>query len=142
MKIARGMRVIFKPEWRDPGDDDVVFIAIDEPDPLGSLSVSYYSPHIFVCPINHVRVDMIERAEPCAPIITISFVRIARSHGRNHACVCKRTDFPDGSISKVTEMVSMADFRAVFRKSAKECQPNETLISDVDVRGATLRMAA
>lgn len=56
--IRKGDRVTFKPEWSDPGDETILFVAIDDEE-KGRVTVQAMLG-MFINPTQVVRVDMIE----------------------------------------------------------------------------------
>lgn len=63
-KIKQGDRVTFKPEWRDPGDARVTFVAIEDED--GGRVKVRAELGLPINPVSVVTVDMIESAVPLA----------------------------------------------------------------------------
>jgi len=59
--IKRGDIVTFKPEWRDPGDDQFTFRAIEDEDG-GRVKIEALGVLDCFNPVSVVQVSMIERA--------------------------------------------------------------------------------
>lgn len=58
--IKKGQRVSFKPEWRDPGDEGIVFVAAEDED--GGRVLITAEIGLTIKPVQVVGVDMIECA--------------------------------------------------------------------------------
>jgi len=61
--IHRGDRIWFREEYRDPGDESIEFVAVEDEDG-GRVRVEARIPGLSLYPTSVVRVDMIERNQP------------------------------------------------------------------------------
>lgn len=61
--IRAGDTVRFLPQWRDPGDDDLHWVAIEDEDG-GRVLVEVHGTGLFVAPNSIVQVSMLE-SKPC-----------------------------------------------------------------------------
>lgn len=56
--VRRGDRVIFKPDWQDPGDESVVFVAVDD-ESNGRVTVQDANNDLEIKPTQVVATSMI-----------------------------------------------------------------------------------
>jgi hypothetical protein len=61
--IKAGDRVFYKPEWMDPGDENQVFLAMEDYDGSGRIAVVAANTGLFLDPWSIVGIHMIERIE-------------------------------------------------------------------------------
>ena len=128
--IKRGMRVVWKPEWRDPGDDKYTFIAVTDQHPIDSgFDVSTIENTMWIRPIlTGVRVHMVESAEPYLPIATLTF----RGLVKNGARVQLRRMLGDHELSLTEETIARSTFRQLFRRGVADCKLGDELRSGVE----------
>ena len=102
--VRRGMRIVWKPEWRDRGDDKYTFVAVEDQHPIdGSFGVSTIENTLWIRPIyTGGRAFMVESAEPLLPVGVITFLGMARQGAR---CQLRRT-LGDRELSVTVEVVS------------------------------------
>lgn len=120
--IKRGMRVVFKPEWRDKGDDSYTFVAVSD-EYHGVFNVSAVETTLFIRPWQVVEVRMVESAVPYLPVVTFRFGGLHREG----AVVDMTRALGDDVMSVTSEVVARSSFRAMFRKFAKDCSIGEVL---------------
>jgi hypothetical protein len=130
--IKRGMRVVWKPEWRDKGDDKYTFIAVEDQHPItGSFGVSTLEGNelFFMRPIQTGGcASMVESAEPYLPVATLTFMGIAKKGAR----VQLRRTLGDRELSLTEETIPLSTFRQLFRRFAKDCKVGVELRSGVE----------
>ena len=128
--IKRGMRVVFKPEYRDSGDDKYTFIAVEDPHPMdGGFGVSTIENTMWIRPIQTgARVHMIESAEPYLPVAVLTFMGLAKKGAR----VQLRRMLGDRELSITEETIALSTFHQLFRRYAKDCKPGTELRSGVE----------
>ena len=81
--IKRGMRVVWKPEWRAKGDDKYTFIAVTDEHPVDrGFYASTIENTMFFRPQSPGRADMVESAEPYLPVATLTFMGLAKKGAR------------------------------------------------------------
>jgi hypothetical protein len=128
--IKRGMRVVWKPEWRSPGDDKYTFIAVEDQHPIdGGFGVSTIENTMWIRPIQTGgRVEMVESAEPYLPVATLTFMGLTKKGAR----VQLRRTLGDRELSLTGEVIALSTFRQLFRRYAKDCKPGVELRSGVE----------
>lgn len=128
--VKRGMRVVFKPEWRDPGDDKYTFIAVEDQHPVDtSFGVSTIENTMWIRPIHTgARAHMVESAEPFLPVGTLTFTGLAKKG----ACVQLRRMIGDRELSCTEETIALSTFRQLFGRYAKDCKLGQELRSGVE----------
>ena len=128
--IKRGMRVVFKPEWRGKGEDKYTIIAVTDQHPYdGGFNTSPLENTMWIRPIQiGARAHMVELAEPYLPVTTITFLGLERSGAR---CQMRRM-LGDRELSLTTEVIARSTFQRLFRRTAKDCKPGEELQSGVE----------
>lgn len=133
--VKRGMRVVFKPEWRDKGDDNYTFIAVTDQHPIDSgFDVSTIENTMWIRPIQTgARAHMVESAEPYLPFVTLTFLCIDKKGAR----VQMRRMLGDRELSVTVETVARSTFRQLFRRGAADCKPGQELRSGVEFLDAT-----
>ena len=137
--IKRGMYVMFKPEWRDKGDDKYTFVAVTDPHPNdGGFYVSTIENTMCFRPRSPARTHMVESAEPLLPVATITFLGLARKGARCHMCRM----LGDRELSVTEETIALSTFRRLFRRGAKDCKVGDELRSGVEFPDNTLTAIA
>lgn len=138
--IRRGMRVVFKPEWRCKGDDKYTFIAVTDQHPRdGGFDTSTIENTMWIRPIQSgARAHMVESAEPYLPVVTITFLGLAKKGAR---CQMRRT-LGDRELSLTVETITRSTFRQVFRRGATDCKPGDELRSGVEFPASQASQAA
>ena len=128
--IKRGMRVVFKPEWRDKGDDKYTFIAVEDQHPYDSgFGVSTIENTMWIRPIQiGAQAHMVEFAEPYLPVATLTFMGLAKKGAR----VQLRRMLGDRELSLTEETIALSTFRQLFRRYAKDCKVGDELRSGVE----------
>lgn len=128
--IKRGMRVVFKPEWRDPGDAKYTFIAVEDQHPYDSgFGVSTIENTMWIRPIQTgARAHMVEFAEPYLPVATLTFMGLSKKGAR----VQMRRMLGDCELSLTEETIALSTFRQLFRRYAKDCKLGDELRSGVE----------
>jgi hypothetical protein len=119
--IKQGMQIVWKPEWRDKGDDKYTFIAVTDEHPIDhgfDVSTIEGNALFFIRPIQTGgRAHMVESAKPLLPVVSFRLVAI----GRQGASVEMRRTIGDETIDVRVETVSRSNFRRAFGKSVKDC---------------------
>ncbi len=130
IEIKRGMRIVWKPEWRDKGDDKYTFIAVEDQHPFdGSFGVSTIENTMWIRPIQTGgRVSMVESAEPYLPVATLTFMGLTKKGAR----VQLRRMLGDRELSLTEETLALSMFRQLFGRFAKDCKPGSELRSGVE----------
>ena len=128
--IMRGMRVVFKPEWGDTGDDKYTFVAVTNQHPLdGGFDVSTIENTMWIRPIHTgARAHMVESAEPYLPLVTITFL----GFDKKGAHVQMRRTIGDRELSVTEETIALSTFRQLFQRFAKDCKVGDELRSGVE----------
>jgi hypothetical protein len=128
--IKRGMRIVFKPEWRGKGEDKYTIIAVTDQHPHdGGFNTSPLENTMWLRPIQiGARAHMVESAEPYLPVVTITFLGLERSGAR---CQMRRM-LGDLELSLTTEVIVRSTFQRLFRRLAKDCKPGTLLQSGVE----------
>ena len=126
--IKRGMRVIFKPEWRDKGDHKYTFVAVTDANVVGSFDMSAIENMFGIRGIQSARAYMVESAEPLLPVATITFLGLDKKGAR---CQMRRM-LGDRELSVIVEVIALSTFRQLFRRYAKDCQAGDELRSGVE----------
>lgn len=130
LTIKRGMRIVWKPEWRDKGDDKYTFIAVTDEHPIDhGFYASTIENTMFIRPQSPGRADMVESAEPHLPVATLTFAGLAHKKG---ARVQLRRMLGDRELSLTEEVIALSTFRQLFRRSAVDCKPGDELQSGVE----------
>ncbi len=128
--IKRGMRIVWKPEWRDPGDSKYTFIAVTDEHPIDrAFFTSTIEGSFSIRPIQtgaHAR--MVESAVPYLPIATLTFMGRAKQGAR----VQLRRTLGDRELSLTEETIALSTFRQLFRRFAKDCKIGDELRSAVE----------
>lgn len=129
--IKRGMRIVWKPEWRDKGDDKYTFVAVTDAHPIdGSFQTTIVESTLPIRPIQTgATARMVESAEPHLPIVTLTFMGLARTKG---ARVQLRRMLGDRELSLSEETVQLSTFRQLFRRYAVDCKIGDELQSGVE----------
>jgi hypothetical protein len=124
------MRVVWKPEWRSPGDEKYTFIAVEDQHPYDSgFGVSTIENTLWIRPIQTgARADMVEFAEPYLPVATLTFMGLAKKGAR----VQLRRMLGDRELSLTEETIALSMFRTLFGRFAKDCKPGVELRSSVE----------
>ena len=139
--IKRGMHVVFKPEYRDPGDDKYTFIAVTDQHPIdGGFDVSTIENTLWwIRPIQTgARAHMVESAEPYLPLVTLTFLGLDKKGARMQM----RRTLGDRELSSMVETIARSTFRQLFRRGAADCKPGQELRSGVEFPDATVKGAA
>jgi hypothetical protein len=138
--IKRGMRVVWKPEWRDPGDDKYTFIAVTDQHPIdGGFDTSTIDNTMWIRPIQTgARDHMVESAEPYLPVITLTFLGL----DKNGARVQMRRTLGDRELSVTVETIARSTFQQLFRRGAGDCKPGDELRSGVEFPEDAAKRAA
>ena len=138
--IKRGRRVVFKPEWRDPGDDKYTFVAVTDQHPIdGGFDVSTIENTMWIRPIQTgARVHMVESAAPYLPVATLTFLGLDKKGAR----VQMRRTFGDRELSVTVETIARATFRQLFRRGAADCKVGQELRSGVEFPEDSAKEAA
>jgi hypothetical protein len=127
--VKRGMRIVFKPEWRDKGDDKYTFVAVTDAHPLdGGFDVSTIENTMFIRPRSSARMHMVESAEPLLPVTTIVFLNLDKKGAR---CQMRRM-LGDRELSVTVEVIARSTFRRLFRRGAADCKEGQELRSGVE----------
>ena len=128
--VKRGMRVVFKPEWRDKGDDKYTFIAVTDQHPIdGGFNTSTIENRLWCRPIQTgARAHMVESAVPHLPVVTITLLAVDKRGAR---CQLRRM-LGDRELSVTVEVITRSTFRRVFRRYVTDCKPGEVLQSGVE----------
>ena len=128
--IKRGMRVVFKPEWRDKGDDKYTFIAVTDQNPIdGGFHTSTIENSMWIRPIQiGARAHMVESAEPYLPVTTITFLGLDKKGAR---CQMRRM-LGDRELSVTVEVIARSTFRQTFRRGVADCKVGDELASGVE----------
>lgn len=127
--IKRGMRVVFKPEWRDKGDDKYTFVAVTDPHPNdGGFYVSTIENTMFFRPQSPAWLHMVESAEPLLPLLVITFLNLDKKGAR---CQMRRM-LGDRELSVTVEVIARSTFRQLFLRGAADCKPGDELRSGVE----------
>ena len=128
--IKRGMRVVFKPEWCDPGDDKYTFIAVTDQHSIDrGFNTSTIENTMWIRPIQlGATADMVELAEPYLPVITLTFVGLDKKGAR----VQMRRTLGDRELSLTEETIARSTFRQLFRRGAADCKVGQELRSGVE----------
>lgn len=129
--VKRGMRVVFKPEWRDKGGAKYTFVAVTDPHPNdGDFYVSTIerSCRALFRSQSPAGTHMVESAEPLLPVTTIIFLNLDRKGAR---CQMRRM-LGDRELSVTVEVIARSTFRRVFRRGAADCKPGQELRSGVE----------
>lgn len=136
-KIRRGMRVIWKPEWRDRGDETHTFIAVTDEHPIDrDFDTSTIESTTWVRPIQTgANADMVESAEPYLPVATLTFMGLVKKGAR----VQLRRALGDRELSTTEETIALSTFRRLFRRFAKDCEVGEELRSGVEFPGDAVK---
>lgn len=126
--IKRGMCIVFKPEWRDKGDDKYTFVATND-EHNGWFDVSTVEPVLALCrTYQRVRVEHVESSEPYLPVIRFVFTGLFTGG----AAVQMRREMPDCTVQVTDEVIAKSTFRNTWRKFAKDCKPGEVLQISVE----------
>lgn len=128
--IKRGMRVVWKPEWRSPGDEKYTFIAVTDEHPIDrGFHTSTVENTLWIRPIQTgARAHMVESAEPYLPVVTLTFLGFAKTGAR----VQLRRTLGDRELSLTEETIALSTFRQLFGRFAKDCKVGEELRSGVE----------
>jgi len=134
--IKRGMRIIWKPAWRDPCDANYTFIAVNDEHPVDrSFHTSTVESTMAFRPIQTgARADMVESAEPYLPVGTITFLGLDAGGAR----VQLRRTLGDRELSTIEGVIALSTFRRRFRRFAKDCAIGEELLSGVEFPGESV----
>lgn len=135
--VKRGMRVVWKPEWRDQGDENYTYVAVEDQHPIdGSFGVSTIENTLWIRPIQiGGRPHMVESAEPYLPVYTLTFLGLDRKGAR----VQLRRTLGDSELSVTEETLKLSTFRLLFRRYAKDCKIGQELGSGVEFPGDPAR---
>src|SRR5271167_2337565 len=127
------MRIIWKAEWRDPGDASYTFIAVTDEHPTnGSFDTSTIEGVSWIRPIQiGARASMVESADPYLPVVTFTFVGIAKRMAR----VQMRRMIGDRELSITEENLALSTFRRLFQRGAADCVIGAELRSGVEFPG-------
>lgn len=127
--IKRGMRIIWKPKWRDGGDDRYTFIAVTDEHPIdrGFYASTIENTMVFR-PQSIGRADMVESAEPYLPVATLTFTGFSKKGAR----VQLRRMLGDRELSLTEETIPLSTFYQLFRRYAKDCKMGQELRSGVE----------
>lgn len=128
--IKRGMRIVWKPEWRSPGDDKYTFIAVTDEHPHDrGFNTSTIENAMWIRPIQTgAQAHMVESAEPYLPIATLTFMGLANKGAR----VQLRRTLGDRELSLTEETIALSTFRQLFGRFAKDCKLGIELRSCVE----------
>ena len=138
--VKRGMRVVFKPEWRDKGDDKYTFVAVTDQHPLdGGFDVSTVENTTWIRGIQPgMRSHMVESAEPYLPVAVLTFLGLDKKGAR----VKLRRTLGDRELSVTVEIVPRSTFRRLFRRAPADCKPEQELRRGVEFPDNTLTAIA
>lgn len=127
--IKRGMRITWKPQWRDAGDDKYTFIAVTDEHPIdrGFYASTIENTMVFR-PQSIGRADMVELAEPYLPVATLTFMGLSKKGAR----VQLRRMLGDRELSLTEETIALSTFHQLFRRYAKDCKVGLELRSGVE----------
>jgi len=128
--IKRGMRIVWKPEWRDSGDDKYTFIAVTDEHPIDrGFNTSTIENTMWIRPIQTgALAHMVESAEPHLPVVTLTFMGLDKKGAR----VQMRRMLGDRELSVTEETMALSTFRQLFRRSAVDCKIGDELQSSVE----------
>ena len=128
--IKRGMRVVWKPEWRSPGDEKYTFVAVTDEHPIDhGFDTSTIENTMWIRPIQTgARAHMVESAEPHLPVATLTFLGLAKKGAR----VQLRRMLGDLELSATEETIALSTFRQMFCRYAKDCKVGQELRSGVE----------
>jgi hypothetical protein len=128
--IKRGMRVVWKPEWRDPGDAKYTFIAVTDEHPIDQgFNTSTIESTMWIRPIQTgASAHMVESADPYLPVATLTFMGL----GKGGARVQLRRTLGDRELSVTEETMALSTFRQLFRRYAVDCKIGDELRSGVE----------
>jgi len=128
--IKRGMRVVWKPEWRSPGDEKYTFIVVEDQSSYDSgFGVSTIENTLWIRPIQTgAQAHMVEFAEPYLPVATLTFMGMTKKG----ALVQLRRSLGDRELSLTEETIARSTFRQLFGRFAKDCKPGIELRSGVE----------
>lgn len=137
--VKRGMRVVFKPEFRDPGDAKYTFIAMSDQHPIGGgFDVSTIENTMWIRPIQTgARVHMVESAEPYLPVVTLTFLGL----DKKGALVQMRCTIGERELSVTVEVIARSTFRQLFRRGASDFKAGQELRSGVEFPEAVAKEA-
>jgi hypothetical protein len=128
MQVKKGMRITWRPQWCDRGDENYTFVAISDEGLDGDFRVATVESTLFVRPWSSARAHMVERAEPWLPVATFVFLGLKRKG----AHVELRRTRGDAVVSVTVETIARGTFRATFRKGVADCKIGEVLLSEVE----------
>jgi hypothetical protein len=128
--IKRGMRVVWQPEWRSPGDEKYTFVAVTDEHPIDrGFHTSTIENTLWIRPIQTgARAHMVESAEPYLPAATLTFLGLTKKGAR----VQLRRTLGDRELSLTEETIALSTFRQLFRRFAKDCKVGDELRSGVE----------
>ena len=128
--IKRGMRIVWKPEWRSPGEDKYTFIAVTDEHPHDrGFNTSTVENTMWLRPIQTgAAAHMVESAEPYLPVATLTFMGLSKKGAR----VQLRRTLGDRELSLTEETIALSTFRQLFRRYAKDCKVGLELQSGVE----------
>lgn len=128
--IKRGMRVVWKPEWRSPGDEKYTFIAVEDQHPINSsFGTSTIENTMWIRPIQTgACAHMVEFAEPYLPVFTLTFMGLEKKGAR----VQRRRTLGERELSVDEDVIPRSTFSRLFRRLAKDCKAGQELGSGVE----------
>jgi len=124
------MRVVWKPECRDSGDDKYTYVAVTDQHPIdGGFDVSTIENTMWIRPIQTgARAHMVESAEPYLPLVTLTFLGL----DKKGAHIQMRRTLGDRELSVAVETIARSAFRQLFCRGASDCKPGQELRSGVE----------
>lgn len=126
--IVRGMRVTFKPEFREPGDEAYTYVVVEDADPVdGSFCYSAVETDYFIRPRHPARAHMVATAVPFLPIVSVRFLGVDRK-GVN---VEETLTLGDRTLESRVERMTRTRFRAIWQRAATACVAQQRLGSYV-----------
>jgi hypothetical protein len=134
--IKRGMRVVFKPEWRDKGDEEYTFVAVEDADDHGGFYVSAVELALWIRPRQPAHVKMVESAVPYLPVATLTFLGLTKKGKKKLARVQMQRARGDEILSITEEMISLSTFRDLFQRHAPHTKVGLELLSTVEFSDA------
>jgi hypothetical protein len=128
--IKRGMRVVWKPEYRAKGDENYTFIAVQDQHPHdGGFGVSTIENTMWIRPIQiGGAAHMVEFAEPYLPVFTLTFMGLEKKGAR----VRRHRTLGEQELSVDEEVIPRSTFHRIFHRHAKNCKVGQDLGSGIE----------
>ena len=137
--IKRGMRVVFKPEWRDKGDGEYTYVAVEDADAIdGGFYFSAVEIAMWIRPRHPAHAHMVESAEPYLSIATLTFLGLSKKKG---ARVQMRRTLGDQTLLVTEETITRSKFYDLFQRHAAHTKVGEELISTVEFSDIPAKVA-